>query len=99
MINFKQKELIRSFFNSVKDKFPETEFLSVTESPENPADLWINITEPGDEDREIELIEFASDKTVDILLDYGYHISVMPRTMKEAEFIKQYPQTQSLCMA
>ena len=30
--------------------------------PENPADLWINITAPDDEEREDELIEFASDK-------------------------------------
>lgn len=89
MINFKQKELIHSFFSSVKERFPEVEFLNVTESPENPADLWINITEPENEDREIELIEFAGDKTADILLDYGYYISVMPRTVKEAELIKQ----------
>ncbi len=45
----------------------------MTESPENLADLWVNITEPEDEDREIGLIEFACDKTVDILLDYGCH--------------------------
>jgi len=97
MINFKQKELIHSLFSAVREKFPEVEFLNITESPENPADLWINITEPEDEDREIELIEFACDKTVDILLDYGYHISVMPRTIQEAEFIKQSSRTQSLC--
>lgn len=47
MINFKQKELIRQIFNDVKGKFPETEFISVTEGPENPSDLWINITAPG----------------------------------------------------
>jgi len=99
MINFKQEELIHGFFKSVKERFPEVEFLNVTESPENPADLWINITEPEDEDREIELIEFAGDKTTDILLDYGYYISLMPRTMKEAEFIRKASQTQSLCIA
>jgi len=98
MINFKQEELIHSLFNAVRKKFPEVEFLNVTESPENPADLWVNITEPEDEDREIGLIEFACDKTVDILLDYGYHISVMPRTAEEAELIKQSPQTQPLRM-
>ena len=41
-----QQELIRQIFNDVKEKFPETEFISVTEGPENPADLWINITAP-----------------------------------------------------
>jgi len=99
MINFKQEELIHSFFSSVRKKFPEVEFLNVTECPEDSANLWINITEPEDEDREIGLMEFACDKTVDILLDYGYHISVMPRTAEEAELIIQSPQQRSLCMA
>jgi len=31
-----------------------------------------------DEDREIELTEFFSEKCTDILMDYGYDISVMP---------------------
>ncbi len=83
MINFKQKELIRNFFKEMKEKFPETEFVSVTESPENPADLWINITALEDEDKEEELIAFASDKTSDILLDYGYYITIMIRRNSE----------------
>jgi len=74
MINFKQKELIQNFFKEMQEKFPETEFVSVTERPENPADLWINITALEDENREEELIAFAPDKTNDILLDYGYYI-------------------------
>ncbi|QTA77969.1 Uncharacterized protein dnl_01730 [Desulfonema limicola] len=53
MINFKQKELVRNFFKEMKEKFPETEFVSVTEGPENPADLWINILE-----RNIRVAEF-----------------------------------------
>jgi hypothetical protein len=83
MVNFKQKELIREFFHSIKKEFPEVEFVSVTESPENPADLWINVTEPDDEDKEIELIEFAGDKTSDMLLDYGYYITIMTRRNTE----------------
>ncbi len=78
-MNFKQKELILEFYNAIREKFPETEFLSVAESPENPNDLWINITAPEDEDREDELIEFAGNKGTDILLDYGYYLLVMPR--------------------
>ncbi|MGE0086068.1 MAG: hypothetical protein AB7S75_16795 [Desulfococcaceae bacterium] len=85
MINFKQKELIDKLFNAVKEKFPEVKFLKVTESPEDPADLWVNITTPKDEEREIDLIEFSSDITTDILLDYGYYISIMPR--KNLEFV------------
>jgi len=36
------------------------------------------VTAPEDEDREIELMEFTSDKEADILVDYGYRIAVMP---------------------
>ena len=40
MINFKQQELIESLLQAVKEKYPEVEFINVTESPEDPADLW-----------------------------------------------------------
>ena len=83
MMNFKQKELIQNFFREMQQQFPETEFVSVTEGPENPADLWINITALEDEDREEELIAFASDRTSDILLDYGYYITIMTRRNTE----------------
>ncbi len=79
MINFKQQELIDELLHAVKTKFPEVEFLNVTESPEDPADLLLNITAPEDEDREIELSEFTSQLSTDILQDYGYLILVMPR--------------------
>lgn len=78
MINFKQQELIDDLLDSVQKKFPEVEFVAVTESPEDPADLWLNVTAPADDDRLLELVHFASDKSSDILLDYGYQILVMP---------------------
>ena len=80
MINFKQQELIDGLLQAVKEKYPEVEFINVTESPEDPTDLWINITAPEDEDREIELSEFTSQLSTDILQDYGYLILVMPRS-------------------
>ncbi len=55
MINFKQQELVDKLFQSVKENFPEVELINVIESPEDTNDLWIKITEPEDEDREIEL--------------------------------------------
>ena len=78
-INFKQEELIKKIMRSVKRKFPEVEFIKVTESPEDPETLWINVTAPEDEDREMALIELSGDKAMDILLDYGYHMLIMPR--------------------
>ena len=78
MINFKQKELIDELFCVLKEKFPEVELIDITESPEDADDLWMNITAPQDEEKEIELREFASNNTTDILLDFGYHVSIMP---------------------
>lgn len=77
MINFRQQELIENFVNDVEKRFPDVKFVDVTESPENPNDLWINVTKVGDEDRLIELIDFCSEKSIDILMDYGYHMLVM----------------------
>ena len=76
MINFKQQELIEEFFQTIKQAFPEVELINVTESPEDPNDLCVNVTAPEDEDREIAMIELAGDKTADMLLDYGYYILI-----------------------
>jgi hypothetical protein len=84
MINLKQQQLIDEYLRAIKEKFPEVQFISVSESPEDPADLWLNVTTPRDEDREIELLEFTGDKSTDILLDCGYQILVMPRSQEEA---------------
>lgn len=78
MLNFKQQELIEKFVADVQSRFPEVEFLGTSPSPENPNDLWIEVTAPEDEDREIALIEFGANKTIDILLGYGYHMLIMP---------------------
>ncbi|MCP4111451.1 MAG: hypothetical protein GY749_38975 [Desulfobacteraceae bacterium] len=78
MINFKQEQLIEEIVDYVKGKFPEIRFIGVTESPEDPESLWIRVTAPEDDDRRSELMDYAGDKTMDILLDYGYHMLVMP---------------------
>jgi len=77
-INFKQQELVDGLIAELNRHFPDVKFVDITEGPENPDDLWINVTEPKSEDREIELTEFFSEKSTDILMDYGYHILVMP---------------------
>ncbi len=82
MLNFKQEELIDKLMSQIKERFPEVDLINITESPEDPESLWINVTRPYDEDRDLELLEFAGDKVTDILLDYGYHMLVMPRTPK-----------------
>ncbi|MCP4351029.1 MAG: hypothetical protein GY795_36645 [Desulfobacterales bacterium] len=84
MINFKQEELIEELMCQIREKFPEVELIDVTESCETSTTLWINVTAPEDEDRKIELREFGSDKVTDILLDYGYHMLLMPTPKKAA---------------
>lgn len=78
MMNFKQEELTREFFQTVREQFPEVELTGVTPSPEDPNDLWINITAPRDEEREFDLMDMASMRSAEILLEYGYSILVIP---------------------
>ncbi len=76
MINFKQEELIERLMKQIRKKFPDVELIKVMESPEDPESLWIDVTAPDDEDREIELSDFACEEATDIFLDYGYHMLV-----------------------
>lgn len=76
MLNTLQIELGNMLFNKVKQKFPELMFVSITESPENPKHLWVNVVMPENEVRRREIREFASDIETDILLEYGYKISL-----------------------
>ena len=90
-----QKELIKQLVKEIQQKFPEIELINVTPSPENPATLWINVTSPDDDDREMEIGEFGAEKTLEILLDYGYHMIVMPtRGTDDIEFLKLQESTE-----
>ena len=42
-------------FNKLKEKFPEIDFVGLSESAENRDSIWVNIKYPHDEDRQIEL--------------------------------------------
>lgn len=78
MMNFKQKELLEKLLQDIQAQFPEVEYLYTTPSPESRDEIWIHVTAPEDEDRELELIHFSGDKAMDILLDYGYPMLVLP---------------------
>lgn len=41
------------------------------------------VTTPENEDREIALSEYAAEIETDILMDYGYHIAIMPTRRKK----------------
>jgi hypothetical protein len=80
MINAKQIELGRLLFDKLKQKFPELEMVDMTESYEDPNHLWVNVLLPEDEEREIAIREMASEISMDILLEYGYHITISSAT-------------------
>lgn len=85
MMNFKQEELIGDIVDKVGRQFPEVELINVTESAEDPETLLINVTAPENEDRAFALMDFTGEMSADILMDYGYHILVIPtRRMAEA---------------
>jgi hypothetical protein len=92
MINLKQEELIKRLIKDIQQKFPEVKLLNVTFSPENPDDLWVKVTAPEDEEREFELRDYSADLSMDILLDYGYHIAIMPT--RNPESAKLWPSVE-----
>ncbi len=69
-----QEKLVRRLFHMVKEKYPDIQFLNVENSPEDPADLILNVLVNCDEDTEIEIKEYAASLANDILMDYDYLI-------------------------
>lgn len=55
----------------------------ITEHPENPNRLWVVVDgiDWNDDDKVMDFIEYTADKETDILVDYGYSISLMPVSM------------------
>ncbi len=77
-INYKQQQLIDSLFNQVKEKYPEIIYKDLECSPDDPEHIWINVIADIDEDDEIKLMDYSAELETDILMDYGYRISIMP---------------------
>ena len=77
-INLKQQQLIDELFAKVKEKYPEIILKSLEASPDDPEHIWINVIADMDEDREIEMHSYSAELQIDILMDYGYAISIMP---------------------
>jgi hypothetical protein len=76
-INLKQQQLIEELFNKVKENYPEIVFKDLQVSPDDPEHIWINVISDMDEDREIEMNHYSASLEIDILMDYGYAISIM----------------------
>ena len=83
MINLKQMELSHQLFDTLKQHYPEIKLVDIVESGIYPSHLWVNIIMPKDEDREINMRQFAAEFATDILIDYGYHITISSGTLVE----------------
>lgn len=80
MLNFKQLELGQQLFEQLLLKFADLKLIEITESVFNPTNVWVNIVMPGDRESWMDVIETASDISMELLLDYGYHITIKPVT-------------------
>ncbi len=76
MFNDKQMELCHKLFDKLKSEFPEIRLVDITEAVYDPSHAWVNLIMPDDEDREFALSEMAGEISADILLDYGYGITI-----------------------
>jgi len=83
MIDTKYMELGQRLFKQLKEQFPELKMVDMTESVEDRDHLWVNIVMPDDEEREISVRELASELSMDILLEHGYHITVSTAANEE----------------
>jgi hypothetical protein len=77
MINFKQRELSHNLFEQLKARFPEIELAKITESYETPEAIWVHIIMPEDDDLYMAVHEMAAEISTDILITYGYHITIV----------------------
>jgi RNA-binding protein YhbY len=85
MIDTKCMEFAQRLFKQLKEQFPELEMVNITESAESHEHIWVNILMPDDEEREISVRELASELSMDILLEHGYHITVSAATGEDRQ--------------
>jgi hypothetical protein len=95
-MNFKQEELINLLFEKLKKKYPKIKLMNVTQSPENPVDLWINIFSPMNEEKTIELHQYGARLATDILLKYGYLFLIMPFSRQELNLAQKKTVTRRI---
>lgn len=74
MMNFKQKDLAQLFYEKLKAEFPEISLLGIAEQPDRS--IWVKVATPREDG--LEIIEASGKESMDVLLNYGYQILVMP---------------------
>ncbi|MCP4113455.1 MAG: hypothetical protein GY749_49325 [Desulfobacteraceae bacterium] len=86
ILNHAQERLINELMGYAKTKYPEVSLREITESPgdSNQVLVIVDGIDWNDDDRVMDFTEYLSEKQTDILLDYGYSISVMPLPRRAA---------------
>jgi hypothetical protein len=81
MINFKQLELARKMFNQIKEHYPDVELKGIEKSGVYPDHVWVELFVPENDAEtaydEYDVLKFAGHLTIDLLVNYGYHISAV----------------------
>jgi hypothetical protein len=78
-LNLKQQDLVEGYIARILERFPEVEFQYLTPSAEDPTHIWVHLLVPDDDDddKSEELGKFSAEMYLDILINYGYAISIM----------------------
>ncbi len=84
-LNHAQERLINELMDYARKKYPEIKMGGITESPSSSNHIWVIIKgiDWNDDDRVMDFTEYMSEKQEDILVEYGYPISLMPVSMPQ----------------
>ncbi|MBF0101371.1 MAG: hypothetical protein HQK77_10735 [Desulfobacterales bacterium] len=79
-LNHVQERLINELMDYARQQYPEIKLGNITDSPSSSNHLWVFIKgiDWNDDDKVMDFIEYVSGKQEDILVEYGYPISLMP---------------------
>ncbi len=76
MMNHKQKEILEHILDTVQKNFPEVQVVNIDELTGNS--YWITLTEPSNEDKELQMVELLGELSTDALIDYGFQFQFVP---------------------
>ena len=95
-MNWKQEELAQELFEYVKKKFPHVTFIGYWERPDGM--VYVEIASPYDDGWEI--IEYAGERSVEILLATGQQVTIGPydnvKSMAELAVRSMRPELASI---
>ncbi len=82
-LNHVQERLTNELMDYARQKYPEIEIGKITDSPSSSNHVWVIIKgiDWDDDDKVMDFIEYVAGKQEDILVEYGYPISLMPIRM------------------